>query len=182
MFPGAEEASGFPTVVWYDPGGTSGWSVFTVHPESLTDPELRVMNNVLYHNCGEFYGDEFKQVDQMLELADQWLGAALGTEKFVMYDSSAGRKDENLMTLVRLNAALAYELRRHGRDRPLYRQGAAWAKGGMPDERLKVCGYYNCSRGSSHARDADRHGLMFLRALKSKPQLRLECFPNLAEL
>lgn len=173
-----EETSGDPTVVWYDPGGTSGWAVFTVHPESLTDPEIRVLDNVLYHGCGEFYGDEYKQVDQMLELADAWPGAALGTEKFVMYDRSRGRKDDNLMSLVRLNAVLAYELKRHGRDRRLFRQPAGLAMDGMDDSRLKLCGYYNCSVGSAHARDADRHALMFLRSLKTNPQLRLECFKS----
>jgi hypothetical protein len=124
--------------------------------------------------------DEFKQVDQMLQLADSWAGAALGTENFVMYDRSHGRKDDDLLTLVRLNAALAYELRRNGRDRRLFKQNAQIAMQGMTDERLKVCGYYNCSRGSAHARDADRHALMFLRSLKSRPQLRNECFPYLA--
>lgn len=182
MRPEVDETSGYPTVVWYDPGGTSGWTVFTVHPESLTDPEIRVLDNVLFHKCGEFYGDEYKQADQMLDLADAWPGAALGTEKFVMYDSSRGRKDEMLLTLVRLNAVLAYELRRGGRDRKLFRQNAQFAMVGMPDERLKACGYYNCSKGSTHARDADRHALMFLRALKSNPPLRLECFPFLSAL
>jgi hypothetical protein len=180
MIPEVDETSGFPTVIWYDPGGTSGWSVFTVHPDSLTDPEIRVLDNVEHHICGEFYGDEYKQVDQMLDLADSWPGATLGTEQFVMYDSSRGRKDPALLTLVRLNAVLAYELRRHGRDRRLYRQNAQAAMREMPDNRLKACGYYNCSIGSAHARDADRHALIFLRALKANPTLRLECFPFLA--
>jgi len=177
---GLEEVTGDPTVVAYDPGGVTGWAVFTVHPDALTDPEIRVMNNVLYHGCGEFYGDEYKQVDQMLELADAWPDAALVTENFVLYDSSAGRKDDALLTLVRLNAALSYELRRHDRDRRLFRQNAALAKDSMGDDRLKLCGYYNCSKGSAHARDADRHALLFLRSLKSKPPLRTECFPFLA--
>jgi hypothetical protein len=172
-----EETSGDPTVVWYDPGGTSGWSVFTVHPDALTNPEIRILDNVLYHSCGQFYGDEFKQVDQMLELADTWPDAALGTENFIMYESSRGRKDETLLSLVRLNAAFAYSLKRNGRDRRLRRQNASIAMTGMDDIRLKVCGYFNCTVGAPHARDADRHALMFLRSLKSKPPLRAECFP-----
>jgi hypothetical protein len=174
-----EEVSGDPTVVAYDPGGTTGWAVFTVHPDALLDPGIRVLANVEYHGCGQFYGDEYSQIDQMLELADAWPSAALVTENFVMYDSSRGRKDDALLTLVRLNAAFAYQLRRHGRERRLYRQNAALAMGAMPDERLKVCGYYNCSSGAPHARDADRHGLTFLRSLKSKPALRAEALPLL---
>jgi len=102
--------SGDPTVVWYDGGGTTGWAVMSVHPDALTDPECFVMDNVTYFACGEFYGNEFMQVDQMVALAEEWPGAALGVEHWVLYDSSNGRKDENLTSLVRINAAFRYAL------------------------------------------------------------------------
>lgn len=102
--------SGDPTVVWYDGGGTTGWAVISVHPDALTDPECFVMDNVTYFACGEFYGNEFMQVDQMIALAEQWPGAALGVEHWVLYDSQKDRKDENLTSLVRINAAFRYGL------------------------------------------------------------------------
>lgn len=115
--------SGDPTIVWYDGGGTTGWAVISVHPDALTDPECLVMSNITYFACGEFYGNEFMQVDQMIALAELWPGAVLGVEHWVNYDSSAGRKDENLTSLVRINAAFRYGLHsravaREWNDRP----------------------------------------------------------------
>lgn len=102
--------SGDPTVIWYDGGGTTGWAAMSVHPDALTDPECRAMENITFFACGEFYGNEFMQVDQMIALAEAWPGAALGVEHWVLYDSSAGRKDENLVSAVRINAAFRYGL------------------------------------------------------------------------
>jgi hypothetical protein len=120
--------SGDPTVVWYDSGGITGWAVISVHPDALTDPECFVMDNVTYFACGEFYGNEFMQVDQMLALAETWQGAALGVEHWVLYDSSAGRKDENLTSAVRLNAAFRYGLYLRQQARAFY---AAAPHGGI---------------------------------------------------
>lgn len=114
--------SGDPTVVWYDGGGTTGWAVISVHPDALTDPECFVMENVTYFACGEFYGNEFMQVDQMLALAELWPGAALGVEHWVHYDSTAGRKDENMTSLVRINAAFRYGLHLRELERETTRQ------------------------------------------------------------
>lgn len=102
--------SGDPTVIWFDGGGTTGWTVISVHPDALTDPECRVTDNISHFATGEFYGNEFMQVDQMISLAEAWPGAALGVEHWVHYDSTAGRKDENLTSLARINAAFRYGL------------------------------------------------------------------------
>lgn len=168
--------SGDPTVVWYDPGGTSGWSVFSVHPDALTDPEVRVLDNITHFACGQFTGSEFDQVDQMIELADAWPGAALGTEHFILQQF---RKDENLLVLVRLNAAFRYEMRRHGRDRKVHRQNAQLAMTTVTDKRLQAWGYAERSRGLPHARDSIKHNITFLRRLKTNPALLAETFPKL---
>jgi hypothetical protein len=115
--------SGDPTIIWYDGGGTTGWAVISVHPDALTDPECRVLDNVTYFAAGEFYGNEFMQVDQMIALAEEWPGAVLGVEHWVLYDSSAGRKDENLVSLVRINAAFRYGLHLRGIERELWTSG-----------------------------------------------------------
>jgi hypothetical protein len=102
--------SGDPTVIWYDGGGTTGWAVISVHPDALMDPECRVTDNFTNFSAGEFYGNEFMQVDQMVHLAELWPGAALGVEHWVHYDSTRGRKDENLTSLARITAAFRYAL------------------------------------------------------------------------
>jgi hypothetical protein len=102
--------SGDPTVTWYDGGGTTGWTVISVHPDALTDPECRVTDNITHFATGEFYGNEFMQVDQMIALAELWPGCALGVEHWVHYDSTHGRKDSNMTSLERINAAFRYGL------------------------------------------------------------------------
>lgn len=170
--------SGDPTVVWYDPGGTCGWTVFSVHPASLLEPDVRVLDNVHHFSWGEFTGTEFDIVDQMLDLADAWPGAALGTEHFILQQF---RRDENLLSLVRLNAAFRYELVRHGRNRRLHRQSASLAMTSVTDERLKSWGYWERTAGQPHARDAIRHDLTFLKRLRSQPKLLKEVFPKITE-
>lgn len=109
--------SGDPTVVWYDGGGTTGWTVISVHPDALTDPECRVTDNITHFATGEFYGNEFMQVDQMITMAELWPGACLGVEQWVHYDSTHGRKDSNMTSLERINAAFRYGLYLRARER-----------------------------------------------------------------
>jgi len=133
--------SGDPTVVWYDGGGTTGWAVFSVHPDALTDPECFVMDNVTFFACGEFYGNEFMQVDQMIALAELWPGAALGVEHWILYDTQKDRKDENLTSLVRINAAFRYGLhsramlRQHYADKGGAMMPTLLGEGGAPVKR-----------------------------------------------
>lgn len=47
-------------------------------------------------------------------------------------------------------------------DLELFGQTAGQAKGFCTDEKLKVWGYYQKSRGEKHARDSIRHGTFFL--------------------
>jgi hypothetical protein len=208
--------SGDPTVIWYDGGGTTGWAVLSVHPDALVDPECRVTDNLTHYAVGEFYGNEFMQVDQMIALAELWPGAALGVEHWVHYDSTYGRKDENLTSLARINAAFRYGLYSRamlqgvssigmGKPIPLpellgedgapirreppvvYKQNAAFMKKGMSESVLDVVAWNGLSfreacSGSEHKRDATRHGLLFLKRLKTNRKLRNEVFPALQGL
>ena len=172
--------SGDPTVIAYDPGGTTGWAVFSVHPDSLTEPDIRVFDNINHQAWGEFTGSEFAMVDAMVDLADEWPGAALVSEHFIMYERSAGRKDENLLSLVRLNAAFRYGLyRTAGTIRPVERQAASLAMTTVTDDRLKAWGYWAKTEGKPHARDAIRHALTMLKRLKVSAKLRKTIFPAL---
>lgn len=207
-------SSGDPTVIWYDGGGTTGWAVISVHPDALMDPQCRVTDNITHFAAGEFYGNEFMQVDQMVNLADLFPGAALGVEHWVHYDSTHGRKDENMTSLARINAAFRYALHLRAIERQMAsmtatgklvlpivlvddmgdpirrepprveRQNAAFMKEGIQEAMLHVVSFRGRSlaeacKGSEHKRDATRHGLLFLKRLKTNPQLRKEVFPAL---
>lgn len=186
--------TGDPTVVWFDPGGVTGWAVFSVHPDSLLDPSFRILENVTHWACGQLTGGEFAQVDQMVDLARTWPGAAIGCEDFVLRKFAGGRE---LLAPVRLNAAFSYAMKRGltserdgrtGERKPaidrggyvtIHYQQASLAMTTMTDDRLKALGYYERTIGLQHARDAVRHNITFLKRLKEKPLLRKEVFPDL---
>jgi hypothetical protein len=167
-------SSGDPTVVWFDPGGVTGWAVFSVHPDAVSKPKLRIMENITHFSCGQFVGSEFDMVDAMKALCDSWPGAVIGTEKFILLSPNAS---DALLSPVRINAALRYTL---GRKIPVHQQSAALAKTTMTDPRLDEIGYLERTVGRPHARDAVRHNLTFWRRVKTQYPLRKEVFPRLA--
>lgn len=166
-------SDGDPTVIAYDPGGVTGWALFSVHPDAVADPSLKILNNVEYARWGQFTGTEFDQVDQMLDLADAWPGAAIVTEDFILRQFNASRA---LLSPVRLNAAFRYCL---GRDRRVYLQQPSLAKTTITDERLRVMGYWDNTKGEVHARDAIRHNFTFWKRVKEDRKLLAAAFPAL---
>jgi hypothetical protein len=148
----------------------------SVHPDCLRSPEYRLLDNVEHFAAGQFTGTEFEICDAMIELADEWPGAALVTEDFVL-DSKV--RSEMLLSPVRLNAAFRYEMGRHGRSRRVRVQNRSLAKTTVTDERLKAWGFWERMVGQEHARDAAKHCLTFLKRLKTQPKLRAVVFPAL---
>lgn len=166
-------SSGDPTVAWFDPGGSTGWTVISVHPLAISSPDYKVMENITHYACGQFLGSEFDMVDAMAALCRSWPGAAYGTEDFILLQQNTSA---TLLAPVRLNAALRYEM---GRKVRIHNQNAALAKTTMTDARLKDMGYLDQTIGQPHARDATRHAFTFLRRLKSNYALRKAVFPAL---
>jgi hypothetical protein len=163
-----------PTIIWFDPGGATGWALFSVHPDALLDPDVFVLDNILHFSCGEFYGSEFRQVDQMLDLVDSWPIAAIGCEDFILMKLDKSRE---LLAPVRLAAALRYTLMP---ERWVHMQAPSMMDG-MSDERLRRLPYWKATAGLKDARAATKHALVFLRRAKSQPALCKEAFPYLFE-
>lgn len=175
--------SGDPTVVTFDPGGVTGWAVLSVHPDCLTSPRYSVMDNVTHHAFGQFTGSEFRQVDAMLELLEDWPGAAVVTEQFILLQNNTS---DALLSPVRINAALRYGLHAATGGNPIKKrrevrnQLPSLAKSTMTDERLVYGGYLEATRGLPHARDAVRHAFTFMKRVKTQYPLRKDVFPTLA--
>jgi hypothetical protein len=168
--------SGDPAVIAFDPGGSTGWSLFQVHPESLTDPGVQILDNVLYFACGEFYGTEMSQVDAMLSLVDEWPGSALVTEDFIL-DTKV--TSQEVLSPVRLNAAFKYACSR-SLGRHVWVQNREQAFSTITDERLeRLQRYWNATIGKKDARVAVKHNLTFMRRLKQQPKLLAKVFPAL---
>ena len=170
--------TGDATVVAYDPGGITGWSVFSVHPDALVDPELLAVPNINYFACGEFVGEEAREVDEMVALAEAWPGAALVLEDFVPQQFNQSRA---FLSPVRIIAAFRYEMRTHHRRR-CFMQMPALAQKTVTMDRLRgMPTYWKATEAKKDARMAVVHGLTFIKRLKADSKLLKEAFPALSE-
>lgn len=181
------------TVIAIDPGGTTGWSLISVHPESLTTADADWRDNIFDHehgevDCGSHRGNlgtslhsgistdgEFSGVYDLAKFIHGWPCAAVVIEDFVL---GQFRKDRDLLSPVRITAALGYAIwRTSGRE--YFTQTPADAKRICTDDRLKEWKMYDPYGGLRHARDADRHAILFLRKAKAKKAFRARAWPHL---
>lgn len=148
------EGAGFQ-VIALDPGGTTGWSIFQVHPLAMCgDPSIPVMPNIEWWDAGEFTGPQDDQIDQILDLLVEWPYARLVTEDFHLRQVNA------VLDPVEINAIL----RRETRPRYWVKQQPALAMGTVTDDRQKRWGFW--VPGKPHARDAVKHAITFLKRRK----------------
>jgi hypothetical protein len=142
-------------VLALDPGGTTGWALFSVHPEAMSgDPDVHVLDNVLWWNSGQFTGRQDDQIDEILALVEEWPNARLVTEDFLLRQLNA------VLWPVEINAIVL----RATRPRYWVKQHASLAMSTVTDDRLKAWGFW--VPGKEHARDAIRHAITFLKRRK----------------
>lgn len=183
-----------PTVISIDPGGTTGWSRMVVHPEALVDPDVPILTNILDRANGQVRaipvtpgGKAPKALNLALEerrcirtlvsdVLRSWSGAALVIEDFLLRKKVM---DRELLSPVRLCAALELAVEYEGLGMTLHRQSPSEAKTMATDDRLKAWGLYARAGGQQHARDADRHSITFLRKAKARGSVRGEAWPHL---
>lgn len=142
-------------VLALDPGGTTGWAVFEVHPDAMGgDPDIRIMSNILFWEAGQFTGKQDDQIDAIVDLVNHWPHARLVTEDFKLRQLNAQ------LDPVEINATLRWAIR------PRYwvKQHASLAMATVTDDRQKAWGYW--LPGQEHARDAVKHAITFLKRRK----------------
>jgi hypothetical protein len=151
----------------FDPGGTTGWSVFVVWSEAMHEKEERIFDNLAFWSAGEFTGPEGQQIDAMMELIEAWDDDAhLTSEDFILQQFSMARE---LLAPVRINARLEDRMYvAYGGRRTLMYQMPSLALRSVTDERMKAWGFWNPLRGQQHARDAVKHNITRLRRLKEQ--------------
>jgi hypothetical protein len=161
----------------FDPGGTTGWSLMLL-PHNVFD-EYNDQQKVLQHTLKWFHGqvDCLKpdlelgiwRIKQMIDLYPQ---AAIVFEDFWVRQLAADTTPLEIIAAVRLHL---WE-----KGRRMFIQSASQAKTTATDERLKLWNCYTREGGLQHARDADRHAILFLRKCLGHKgiQLRKEAWPH----
>lgn len=165
--------SGALVVVWADPGISTGWSVHRVPLADLLARGQVGSTAVTWSRVGQYRSSSTSAaVDSYLSLCrevhdrlDEEDIMVVGCEGFTLMMQST---DPALLEPVRFLAVLRDRLR----EAEVYVevQGASDAKKMITDERLKLWGLWQ--PGQDHGRDAQRHGLLFLRRFCNNPKVR----------
>lgn len=149
------------TVVSLDPGGTTGWCVLGVHSDAVSsgDPEIKILDNIEFWAAGQYTGQEFDQVDEIVALIAAWPTARLVSEQFTLRTRVTSSE---VFSLERMNSMIGWAIR----PRYLVLQQPSLAMTTITDERQKDMGMW--IPGQEHARDATKHGLTFLKRQRDR--------------
>ena len=117
----------------------------------------------------------------LYKLISDWPTAAVVVEDFILR-AERKEKSRELLSPVRLTAKLETYLWRDGRR--MFLQQPAQAKTTISNERLKMWNCYTGTGAQEHARDADRHAMLFLRRCMGPQgvQLKRNAWPHVYAL
>lgn len=161
-------------VVSWDPGETTGWAIHRVSAKLLLEEGQVGSVSRMKWNSGQFNeGSTSRNVDRFLDVARvAFQEVAREEDVFALVGESFTLRmlsmDPSLLEPVRFNAVVSDRLR--GKDMFIDWQTPSDALKTITDQRLMLWGLYR--PGSEHARDAQRHGLLFLRRFYSDPSVR----------
>lgn len=179
-------------VLSFDPGMTTGWALHRLDHDVLVSSGFTeaVWSSRSGFALGQLTGGEDEQVDEMVELtryayslgvydpeeSARISGAPPDVFVVVMEDFVPRflEQDRSFLAPVRLFSKYERELYRIRKDSgvclPYVKQSASDAKNTVTDARLSRWNLYR--PGMSHARDAQRHGILAARKYASTPQIR----------
>lgn len=145
---------------WFDPGGTTGWSLFAVYTEAMRDRDYKILENIAFWTAGQFKGPEVSQAEEMLGLVKAWPGCKFGVEDFHLRQMAVD------LAPVRITAMFEMGLARDLPGRSYMKQQPSLAKTTVTDDRLREYGFWPALVGMEHARDAVKHNITWLRRAK----------------
>lgn len=153
-------------ILAFDPGGTTGWSLLVLprniqRKDVFSWPPDAILASAKVWEHGEIVttGDEDNAAYQMARLCQMWPGAAIVIEDFILRVERK-EKSRELLSPVRITAKLEAYLWKTGR-KPFLQDPSQGKR--MTDERLALLGALVDDGLPDHARDADRHAVMFLK-------------------
>lgn len=104
--------------LWFDPGGTTGWSYIALERAAFSRPDHKWTEWIKWWDCGELHGTEHDQLGQAVALiagaVDDvgYMSVDIGSEDFDLVQTIGGK--QNLLSPVRINSVLDWECRKRG--------------------------------------------------------------------
>lgn len=151
-------------ILGIDPGGTTGWSLLVVRPKLFQTPKLATQDRLLATKLNWWHGqinclgtNQQLGVHQLKRIIDDWPTAAIVMESFFLRKTARGIDLSPVEIIAQIRNHLYYQ------GREMHMQQPSQAKTTATDARLKLWGTYTSDGGMGHARDADRHVMLFLR-------------------
>ncbi len=154
-------------ILAFDPGQTTGWSLLVVprhimNKDCLNWPLITILEHSIIWEHGELnaLANEDECAYQMSKMVNSYPAAAIVVEDFILR-AERKEKSRELLSPVRITAKLeAYMWQKH---RKPFLQQPSQAKTVVSNERLKAWDCLMEDGVTDHARDADRHAILFLR-------------------
>lgn len=189
------------TVVGVDPGGTTGVSIMSIKYEDLVNPKVPIHSAIFgwMHgqvDCGSMSGNAADSATALGGLGVSETGEAAGVAILeYIIRMTAGRptavviedfiprefnQTRDFLSPVRITARLdqlLWELRAA----TTHRQQPSEAKTTCTDERLQQWGFFEGGHADRHARDADRHAILFFRKLRARGARLKAAYPIVSE-
>lgn len=154
-------------IMWFDPGGTLGWSWLAVDVRAFTRPEHHWEDYILTWDCGEISGTETEVLIGGVALIDEVLGCVsylrctIGGEDFELTQLIGSK--HNLLSPVRQNAVFAWECRKRGIN---YQLQARQLRTNVTRDRLKIWGIDGKFKKDEFA--SLQHNVTWLRRMKKE--------------
>lgn len=170
-----------------DPGGVTGWSIVTTTIDKIMDPTLQaaMVPDEWWHGEIDCRAKDKKEtlwreaesegVAVMECLYESIPAVHVG---IVIEDFLIRRFDKSRPFLSPVRLTFAFDQLMFDRGVWTDRQMPSDAITSITDDRLKSWNFY-VPDGLGHARDADRHMMLFIRRLRAKASLRRRVFPLL---
>lgn len=166
-------------LLWFDPGSAAtGWAHFILDYRAFSRPEHKVLRWLKSWGCGEITGDDHEQYQQAADRAYRAhfhpkpyvARVMVGSEGHILKRNQPGRT-EDVLSPVRFNAVLAWEIAKHGLELAIQNPGE---RGVITADRLQAFGFtgwpnrrwVHSGRGKD-AFAAMQHGVLRLRRLKA---------------
>lgn len=160
------------SVLWFDPGGTTGAALCSIGVKSLLNGD--VFARMRIDTSSEIKGPEDQQAQRMLFMAQSDKQIALGIESFVLHKFI---RSVELLSPVRIRAKYEFGLYIAGEERRVFFQSPSDAMTTLTDDRQRRNDLW--IKGADHRRVAVKHCATFFLRAQNKGGLRRAAWPHI---